>query len=126
MKLIIGGAYQGKSDYALTRFDFTRDDVWFCDENTPVPDTSKPVICGFEKWVLALIRGGTDVHSALTAILPDIADKIIITDDISSGVVPADPVLRAWRDETGRATVFLAQQADEVIRMFAGIPTRLK
>ena len=53
-------------------------------------------------------------------------DKIIVTTDISGGIVPVDPVLRAWREACGRMNSYLAGQADEVCGLFCGIPQRLK
>ena len=37
-----------------------------------------------------------------------------------------DPELRAWREACGRMNSYLASQADEVWRLFCGIPQRLK
>ena len=53
-------------------------------------------------------------------------DMIFIANDVSGGVVPMDPVLRAWREACGRMNMKLARQADEVWRLFCGIPQRLK
>jgi adenosyl cobinamide kinase/adenosyl cobinamide phosphate guanylyltransferase len=126
MKLIIGGAYQGKLDFALDRYGYTRDDVYFCGEDAAPAAADKPIIYGFENWILALVKNGKSAVGELGALLPRLADKIIIANDISAGVVPADPTLRLWREETGRATVALAREADEVYRIFVGIPTKLK
>ena len=53
-------------------------------------------------------------------------DKVIISDDISQGVVPMDATEREWREMTGRCLVSLGQQADKVIRVFCGIPEVIK
>jgi adenosyl cobinamide kinase/adenosyl cobinamide phosphate guanylyltransferase len=53
-------------------------------------------------------------------------DKVIISDDISSGVVPVDREMRQWREALGRSLAMLAEQADEVIRVFCGIASRIK
>ncbi|MDR0863093.1 MAG: bifunctional adenosylcobinamide kinase/adenosylcobinamide-phosphate guanylyltransferase [Oscillospiraceae bacterium] len=126
MKLIIGGAYQGKLDYALSHYGFTRNDVHFCAEDETALVTDKPVLYGFERWVLALVRSGRDVRVEVEAVLPRLSDKVVIATDISAGVVPIDPVIRAWREDSGRATVRLAGVADEVVRLFVGLPTKLK
>jgi adenosylcobinamide kinase/adenosylcobinamide-phosphate guanylyltransferase len=42
------------------------------------------------------------------------------------GVVPAYPLGRAYRDLLGRANQFIAQRADRVYLMIAGIPLELK
>jgi len=126
MKLIIGGAYQGKLDYALEHFGLQSDDVCTCRDDMAELDMEKRIIYGFEKWLFALETQGCDIATAVEDIMPKLADKVVIATDISAGVVPLDPQIRAWREDVGRATVRLAQQADEVIRMFVGIPTRIK
>ena len=126
MILIFGGAYQGKLDYALERFGLERGDVWFCGEDNAEIDTDKRVIYGLEEWILALVREGRDVRECVTELLPRLEDRIVVVADVSAGVVPMDATLRAWREEVGRATVRIAQAADEVIRVFVGIPTRIK
>jgi predicted ATP-dependent serine protease len=45
---------------------------------------------------------------------------------LGGGVVPADPLLRAWRDEVGRLCQRLAAQSEMVERLCCGIPQRLK
>lgn len=126
MILVFGGAYQGKLDYVLERFELTRDDVHFCEDAMVALETDKRVICGFENWLLALVRAEFDVQSCVDTLLPKLADKIVVTTDVSAGIVPLDTTIRAWREEVGRATTKLAQHADEVIRMFVGIPTQIK
>ena len=126
MILIFGGVYQGKLDYALERFGLTRDEVHICEDTMVTLDTDKRIIYGFENWLLALVRSDFDVQSCVEQQLPKLADKVVISTDISAGVVPIDATIRAWREEVGRATVKLAQNAEEVIRMFVGIPTQLK
>ena len=55
-----------------------------------------------------------------------LVDKVIVCDDISQGLVPMDPVDRAWREMNGRALLYLAGIAESVERVFCGIPQRLK
>ena len=51
---------------------------------------------------------------------------IFIANDVSGGVVPMDPTLRAWREACGRMNLKLAKASDEVWRLFCGIPQRVK
>ena len=51
---------------------------------------------------------------------------VIIGDEISGGVVPVDKFERQWRIETGKIYQFLANEADIVDRVFAGLSLRLK
>lgn len=126
MILIIGGAYQGKLEYALDRFNLTEDDVFFCkDEETAMP-LDKKIVCNFDLWILALLREGRDVHGMARQFIENNGGAIVICNDISGGVVPVDALFRKWRESLGRLTTEMAQQSDEVIRLFCGIATQLK
>ena len=54
------------------------------------------------------------------------ADFIIVTNELGLGLVPADRVSRLYRDILGRANQRLAQRADEVYLLTAGIPLAIK
>ena len=125
MILIVGGAYQGKLGYTLERFQLTENDVYRCGEN----DTGIPrgkIICGLDKWILALIKADMDVLEHLRHFTQNNQDAVVICNDVSCGVVPADAILRKWREDVGRALAKLSRESDEVIRLFCGIPTRIK
>jgi len=132
MILIIGGAYQGKLSYALKRFNLTESDVYFCsDGNTAMPPaksdkSDKKIICGLDRWILALVREGMDAREWTERFMESCENAVVICDDISCGVVPVDAQLRQWREAAGRSLGVLAQNADEVVRLFCGIPTRIK
>jgi adenosylcobinamide kinase/adenosylcobinamide-phosphate guanylyltransferase len=51
---------------------------------------------------------------------------IIVTNEVGLGIVPADRVSRLYRDLLGKANQMLAEIADEVILMIAGLPVSLK
>ena len=54
------------------------------------------------------------------------ADFIIVTNETGLGIVPADRISRLYRDILGRANQRLAQRADEVYMLIAGIPMAVK
>ncbi|MCL2579926.1 MAG: bifunctional adenosylcobinamide kinase/adenosylcobinamide-phosphate guanylyltransferase [Oscillospiraceae bacterium] len=126
MILIFGGVYQGKLGYALERFGLTQSDVYYCSEDEAGIPKDKRIVCGFDRWILALIRADRDVLSAVDAFIKQSGDVIVICDDVSCGVVPVDPQLRQWREETGRAMALVSRESNEVIRLFCSIPTRVK
>lgn len=51
---------------------------------------------------------------------------IIVSNEVGMGLVPGYPVGRAYRDLLGKANQFIAQRADRVYLMIAGIPLQLK
>ena len=126
MDLIFGGAYQGKLDYAKAKYNLSEDDIYFCSEDNARIDFSKRAVYGMEKFLLACIKEEKDPAQEFEKIYEDLADKIVICTDISQGLVPVEPKLRLWREETGRAMVKAAKGADTVTRVFAGLPLILK
>jgi len=51
---------------------------------------------------------------------------IIVSNEVGMGLVPDYPAGRAYRDLLGRANQFIAERADRVYLMIAGIPLQLK
>ncbi len=108
MILIIGGAYQGKRQYALEHY------------------VGLEIVADFHLFILELIKKDVEPVAYVKEHLSDYADKVIICDDISCGVVPMDSLERKWRESLGHTLAFLAKESDEVVRVFCGIGTRLK
>jgi adenosylcobinamide kinase/adenosylcobinamide-phosphate guanylyltransferase len=54
------------------------------------------------------------------------ANFIVVSNEVGTGIVPADAMSRLYRDLLGKANQMLAQHADEVLMMVAGIPLQLK
>ena len=124
--LIFGGAYQGKLAYALERFDMSDSEVFRCDDVSTCAPAGKKIIYELDRWILALIKADMDSNKEEQELIEANKDAIIICNDISCGVVPIDPIMRKWRDETGKALGKLAQASGEVIRLYCGIPSKLK
>ena len=124
MVLIIGGAYQGKRDYAKKAYHLTENDIFTC--NGTKIDFSKKCIDRLEEFVLACVREGIDPESYLREHEALWQDCVFICRDIFCGVVPMDPVIRKWRHTTGLVCQYLAGQATQVSRIFCGLEQRLK
>lgn len=126
MILIIGGSYQGKLDYVRRRFGLTDDEIQVCDETTPILDFSRRSIAYIDRFALNRIRSGADPVEVFGTDPGLYRNIVFIANDVSGGVVPMDPTLRVWREACGRMNMKLAGQADEVWRLFCGIPQRIK
>ena len=127
MDLIIGGAYQGKLEYAKEKYGLSDDDIFTCDGTGEI-DFSKRCIYHFENYLYYLMQNDT----AATASMPEYKtfnfrdDAIIIADDVMGGVVPTYGEARAWREFCGRTLTKLSGQCDSVTRIFCGQALRLK
>jgi adenosyl cobinamide kinase/adenosyl cobinamide phosphate guanylyltransferase len=124
MILVIGGAYQGKLEYVIEKNPGKT--VFQCSVEDTEPDLSADIINSLHLSILAQIRAGIDPLTFLVEKLPGIKDKIMISDDISCGVIPIKSEARQWREATGRCLTLLSKNADEVTRVFCGIGSRIK
>ena len=126
MILVFGGAYQGKLDYAIKRFVLTEDDIYRCAEGNVTCPSGGAIVYEADKWILSLLCAKKDVAKETEQFLRENRGSIVICNDISCGVVPIDPLMRQWREEMSKFMGQLARNADEVVRVYCGIPTRLK
>ena len=61
--------------------------------------------------------------------LKDIKHNIpfyMVSNEVGMGIVPSNPLSRKYRDILGKVNTLLAQEAEEVYFMVAGIPWKLK
>ena len=124
MKLIIGGAYQGKTEYAKTLFDLSDKDIFVC-ESAEI-DFSKPCTDNLEKFTFACVKAGVDPVEYFKQHFEQWQNDIIICQDIFCGVVPIGEDNRAWRQQTGRLCQYLSKEAETVTRIFCGLEQKLK
>lgn len=115
MELIIGGAFQGKLEYAMERYGLTDADV--CDLALDAPVPGKRCYRHLE----ALSR-----REDVTPYLPLFRDAVVITREVNGGIVPMDGQERAWRERYGLQLQQLAKKATHVTRVFCGLAEELK
>lgn len=124
MKMIIGGAYQGKSDYAKKKYPEIR---WIDGESCTKQELFHAEgIFHFHKYIERGMLENTDITRLSERLIQENPDIIIVTDEIGYGIVPADKYLREYREMTGRICTELASYASEVYRVVCGIGTRIK
>lgn len=51
---------------------------------------------------------------------------LFVTNEIGSGIIPADPATRRYRDIVGRCNRMFAAAAGEVVLLVSGIPMKIK
>jgi adenosylcobinamide kinase / adenosylcobinamide-phosphate guanylyltransferase len=102
-----------------------------------LPD--RPILVdGMTLWLSALIDtpatelDGIDrlldgpIAAGLAAVARHSGPVVVVSDEIGLGMVPMDPLSRAFRDLQGIAHQRLAALADEVVLTVAGLPHTLK
>ena len=118
MILIIGGAYQGKLDFARAQLGIS--EAYTC--TGPEIDFSPGCIYKIEQFAAC----HSDPVGYFESRRELWKDSILILEDISCGVVPMGAENRAWRQRNGRLAQYLSKEADRVSRIFCGLELRLK
>jgi len=103
--LIIGGAYQGKHEFA-EKFNL-------------------PIISNLHEIIRELMNSNLDVK---TEIMKRIANKniVVVCNEIGCGVIPVEKFEREYRETTGRILCDIAKNANEVYKVEAGIAQKIK
>lgn len=81
-------------------------------------------------WLTNHLMDETDLHAAQTRLLQDLTShqalRVIVSNEVGQGIVPADPLSRRFRQAQGELNQHLAAAADTVIFVTAGLPQILK
>lgn len=102
--LIIGGAYQGKRKVAENLYP------------------NLQIIENLHEIVRKMLQENKDPMS----LLDTLRGHVITCDEVGCGVVPIDRADENWRESVGRLCCALAQEADAVVRVIAGVPQFIK
>lgn len=128
MILIIGGAFQGKRQFAET---ITGKNAGWCDGRTAQwEEFCQSSYCvhlpAMVDRRMKTERDNFSGESFVSRLLSGGIDKILIGEEVGSGIVPMDAYQRRWREETGRIYCMLAEQAVQVWRVTGGIGQKIK
>jgi adenosylcobinamide kinase/adenosylcobinamide-phosphate guanylyltransferase len=81
-------------------------------------------------WLTNVMLGGGEVEREQTRLLEALASAptpvIAVSNEVGMGIVPDNALARAFRDAQGRLNAAVAQQANHVVLMAAGLPLTLK
>ncbi len=110
MELIIGGASQGKFEYATHVLGFKESDI----------------INNLQNIIRDMLEKGTDADAEIMKMIEAKSSCVIICNEIGCGLVPVDPSEREYRDIVGKICCKLAAYAERVHRVICGIGTVIK
>ena len=125
MELIIGGAFQGKTAFAKENFGISAEEIFVCDKDS-APEFDKKCITHIERFSFWCVEHGIEPADYFFEHAENAENLIVISDDISCGVVPIDKTERAWREANGRLLIRLSKESEHVTRVFCGLSQRLK
>jgi adenosylcobinamide kinase/adenosylcobinamide-phosphate guanylyltransferase len=107
MIFVVGGAYQGKNEYAKNNFD--------CE-----------IISGYHLRVREQLKEGKDPLKEAERLIDKNENIVIVSDELGYGLVPVDEFERRYREVNGRVNCYFAGRAEAVIRVVCGIGQRIK
>jgi adenosylcobinamide kinase/adenosylcobinamide-phosphate guanylyltransferase len=129
MHIVFGGAFNGKRQ-GVKELLGNREVVWLEGE---LPSQTAPflVVAGLEKWVKAQLENGRDEKDIAALVdeaisLQPFDQQLWILTDINRGLVPVNPLERKLRDVVGRLYQHLFKEADQITRIWYGIPQTIK
>lgn len=124
MKMIIGGAFQGKVSYAKERFKGIK---WVQGEDAVLEDLLQcEGVIGFHNFIRKEMLAQHNVGELAEIVIEKNPSIVIVSDEVGYGVVPVDAFERAYREQVGRICTKLASNCDEVVRVICGIGTVIK
>lgn len=114
MIFIVGGAYQGKKAFAEQKF------------------AGYQIVDAYHACVRKQLQAGENPMEQARLMLEDagrtgsISALVVISDELGYGLVPVEYEERIYRETNGRVNCYLAEQAEQVYRVVAGIATKIK
>ena len=124
MILYIGGQAQGVEDAVRKRFEKRTRVIWNLDE-TLRNDLEEKLSEGH--FTLSDVPAAAEEWAERLSADENKEELLVITcREVGCGVIPMEDAEMLWRELVGRVQVELAKRADEVIRVYCGIPQKIK
>ena len=132
MELYLGGCFQGKLSYVKKRhpecvvmeakeLPLTREEL-----SGAIEKDSQCIINHFHEWIKKIVENKANSFELTIYLIENCPNVIIICDEVGNGIVPMDKVERAYREQTGRMQILIAEKAERVERILCGMGQRLK
>lgn len=126
MKFIIGGAYQGKKNFAINRLNIDEKDIY----DASIPDDYKifnsKCVYNYHMLIKNLIFKDIDSIGFTENLLLKNKNIVIIMNEIGCGIVPIDRKERFWREMCGKCGCIIAGKSEIVIRVVCGTGIAIK
>ena len=124
MKMIIGGAFQGKTLLANKIYP---EIVWVNggDADWEMIASAQGILC-FHEFIRKEMQTGNDVSELAERLIQVNPQVVLVSDEVGYGVVPIDAFDRAYREAVGRVCTKLAAYSTQVTRVVCGIGTVIK
>lgn len=126
MKLVIGGAFQGKKAYVKQHLKIKEEDMADGKDASYEALFHCRCIYHFHEWIKKGIEEKWDFKNLAEELLKRNPEVLIITNELGYGVVPVDAFDRTYRETTGRICTEIAAVCEQVIRVSCGLGMVIK
>lgn len=126
MKLVIGGAFQGKKAYVKQHLKIKEEDMADGKDASYEALFHCRCIYHFHEWIKKGIEEKWDFKNLAEKLLKRNPEVLIITNELGYGVVPVDAFDRTYRETTGRICTEIAAVCEQVIRVSCGLGMVIK
>ena len=130
MHIVFGGAFNGKRHYVKEQLK-SQDSDWY-EGRLPEPGVAETivVVAGLELWVKQQLERGLSEEQLIGLVKRTAGhgqtQQIWILTDLNRGIVPTERLEREMRDVLGRLYQLLFSEAQEITRIWYGIPEKIK
>ena len=108
MEMIIGGAYQGKTEYARKQYPQLR---WSDGGSVTEEELMNAQgVTGFQQYIRSELENGKNVSDLAEKIICKNPDIVLVSQEVGYGVVPVDAFDRKYREAVGRVCTKLADR----------------
>lgn len=126
MIMIVGGAFQGKTEYAKKQFLFSEDEILDCQNCDIEKIFTAKCINNYHVLIKRLIAENSDPICFTERLCVENVNAVVIMNEIGCGIIPLDREERKWRELTGRCGCIIAENSESVIRINCGIANIIK
>lgn len=126
MRFIIGGAHQGKTDFAVKKYGLSTAEIADGETVDIHGITNFKCVKNYHLLIKKILKNGEDPIEFTEKIIAENPDMIIIMNEIGGGIIPIEKSERIWREQVGSVGCMLAENAESVERIVCGICTKIK
>ena len=95
-----------------------------------VPESHIVLLDCVTLWLTNVMLAERDIEQEVAALLAALkrceSDVVVVSNEVGLGIVPDNALARRFRNAQGRLNQLLAQQAETVVTVIAGLPLALK
>lgn len=124
MKFVTGGAYEGKTEFAMDKYRICPEDI--TDAASADEEEMFKAVCikNYQDFIKRILAENPEEFTQ--KLISENPDAVIIMNETGSGIIPLEKSDRIWREQTGRCGCMIAKAADEVFRVCCGIGVKIK